>query len=166
MNAGRDRVLAVEGEWQPVSRRLIPVELLSSAGVFACGLGVALLPLLLGLPWGVWVWVLPVGVLCWWVIDVVCVPRRVAARGIWVRADDIVVRSGLLVRRSVAVPFGRLQVVDLNQGPLLRRFGLVSMRVETASGGTSCSVPGLLRADAELLRDELIALAESRRAGL
>ena len=72
-------------------------------------------------------------------------------------------RSG---KRFVSVPYGRMQLVDINRGPLDRALGLSELKFVTAAAATGVVIPGLPEADAETLRDELVALAESRRAGL
>ncbi len=68
--------------------------------------------------------------------------------------------------RVVAVPYGRMQLVDVSRGPLARAFGLAELRFVTAAAATGVTIPGLVEADAEALRDRLVALAESRRAAL
>ena len=73
---------------------------------------------------------------------------------------------GVVFQRLVAVPYGRLQLVDINRGPLARALGLAELKLVTAAASSGVSIPGLLVADAEILRDQLVELAESRRAGL
>lgn len=65
-----------------------------------------------------------------------------------------------------AVPYGRMQTVSMHRGPIDRMLGLASLRMSTASAGASVSIPGLPLAEAERLRDHLIRVAETRRAGL
>lgn len=92
--------------------------------------------------------------------------RRVKAIGYILREDDLLFRRGIMFERIVAVPYGRLQLVDINRGPLLRALGLSTLKFVTASAATGVQLPGLTQADAEALRDRLIELAESRRSGL
>lgn len=92
--------------------------------------------------------------------------RRVRAIGYLLREDDFVFRRGIMFERIVAVPYGRLQLVDVNRGPLLRALGLSTLKFVTASATTGVQLPGLVEADAEALRDRLIELAETRRSGL
>jgi uncharacterized protein len=68
--------------------------------------------------------------------------------------------------RFVAVPYGRMQLVDINRGPVDRFLGLSELRFVTAAASTGVTIPGLEAAEADALRDRLVALAESRRAGL
>lgn len=92
--------------------------------------------------------------------------RRVRAIGYILRDDDLLFRKGIMFERVVAVPYGRLQLVDVTRGPLLRALGLASLKFVTASAATGVNLPGLPREDAESLRDRLVELAETRRSGL
>ena len=47
---------------------------------------------------------------------------------------DLKLHTGWLFRKSVTVPFNRVQHVDTKQGPLLRAFGMTSVSVHTAVG--------------------------------
>lgn len=100
------------------------------------------------------------------VASLALVPRKVRALGYQLRQDDVVFRRGILFRRQVAAPYGRLQLVDISRGPLSRILGLSEVRIVTAAAATGISIPGLPQAEAEELRDHLIAVAETRRAGL
>ncbi|MNY79987.1 Bacterial membrane flanked domain protein [compost metagenome] len=71
-----------------------------------------------------------------------------------------------MFQRFVAVPYGRMQLVDITRGPLARMLGLADLKFVTAAATTGVTLPGLPLADAEGLRDRLVELAESRRAGL
>jgi uncharacterized protein len=64
------------------------------------------------------------------------------------------------------VPYGRMQLIDVNRGPVSRILGLAELKFLTAAASTGVSIPGLPIADAEVLRDRLVELAESRRTGL
>lgn len=99
-------------------------------------------------------------------VNAVLAFRRVRAMGYALREDDLVFRRGIMFERVVAVPYGRLQLVDVTRGPLLRALGLANLKFVTAAAATGIALPGLVDADAEALRDELIRLAESRRSGL
>lgn len=92
--------------------------------------------------------------------------RRVRAIGYVLREDDLLFRRGIMFERIVAVPYGRLQLVDVNRGPLLRALNLSTLKFVTAAVTSGVQLPGLTRDDAEVLRDRLIELAESRRSGL
>lgn len=92
--------------------------------------------------------------------------RRVRAIGYVLREDDLLFRRGIMFERFIAVPYGRLQLVDVTRGPLLRALGLATLKFVTASAATGVRLPGLPVAEAEALRDRLVELAETRRSGL
>lgn len=93
-------------------------------------------------------------------------PRRVRAIGYALRDDDLVLRRGLMWQRFTAVPYGRMQLVDVNRGPLDRVLGMSELKFVTAAASTNVRIPGIPFTDADELRDRLVELAESRRAGL
>ena len=71
-----------------------------------------------------------------------------------------------MFQRFVAVPYGRMQLVDINRGPLARAVGLSELKLVTAAAASNVTIPGLPAQEADELRDRLVSLAESRRAGL
>jgi hypothetical protein len=97
---------------------------------------------------------------------VVAVERRFRAWGYAERDDDLLVRRGVLLRRTSVVPYGRMQYVDVTAGPLDRRYGLSTVTLHTAAAASDASIPGLRREEAVRLRDRLAALGEARAAGL
>ncbi len=161
-----DEAFAPPGEnWQPVSprlrdlRRLLLVAFLVPAAVVAAvavGVGVAWW---LGL--AVLVVALAVGAWAWWLLE-----RSYRAWGYAERAEDLLVTRGVLIRRLVIVPYGRMQLVDVNAGPLDRRFGIATVQLHTAAAATDATIPGLPPAEAARLRERLAALGEARSAGL
>lgn len=96
----------------------------------------------------------------------IILPRQARAIGYMLRADDIVFRKGILWQRMIAVPYGRMQLVDITQGPLDRAFGVSQLKMVTAAATTGVQIPGLTQDAAEALRDTLIQVAETRRTGL
>jgi membrane protein YdbS with pleckstrin-like domain len=92
--------------------------------------------------------------------------RRVRAWAFCERADDLLVRRGLLVQRLSLVPYGRMQFVDVSSGPLERALGLATLRLHTAAAASDARVPGLPREEAERLRDQLSTLGGAQLAGL
>ena len=97
----------------------------------------------------------------WWLIG-----RQTAAITYVERADDLVLRRGLLFRTTVVVPYGRMQFVDVEAGPLDRKLGIARVRLHTASPGTQANIPGIETAQAALLQDRLSRRGEARLAGL
>lgn len=111
----------------------------------------------------------------WWIFGAVLVlllvnaalgVRRTKAIGYQLREDDLLFRRGIMFERIVAVPYGRMQLVDIRRGPVLRMLGLASLNFVTAAVATNVVLPGLDNERVGELRDELVALAESRRSGL
>lgn len=68
-------------------------------------------------------------------------------------------RHGVLVRRHQAVPYFRIQQIDISQGPLDRWLDLASLQVTTASGSGSAALPGIPADEAPTVREELLARA-------
>lgn len=99
------------------------------------------------------------------VADVV-VGRRVRAWGFTERAEDLLVRRGVLFRRMSVVPYGRMQYIEVTAGPLERMFGLATVQMHTAAAATDARLPGLPAAEAARLRDQLTTLGEAQAAGL
>ena len=99
-------------------------------------------------------------------VNAVLAFRRVRAIGYVLREDDLLFRRGIMFERVIAVPYGRLQLVDVTRGPLLRALGLATLKFVTASVATGVNLPGPPEAEAEALRDRLVELAETRRSGL
>jgi putative membrane protein len=68
------------------------------------------------------------------------------------------VEEGVLARKLRAVPFDRIQQVELVRKPLHRLLGVASLRVETAGGGTAAEVDldVVTLAEAQALRASLL----------
>jgi membrane protein YdbS with pleckstrin-like domain len=107
---------------------------------------------------GVWLVAL---IWMWWLIG-----RRVRSFGYAEREDDLLVTSGIMFRRLVVVPYGRMQLVDITAGPLDRRLGVATVQLHTAAATTNATIPGLPPTEAAGLRDRLAARGEQRSAGL
>jgi uncharacterized protein len=154
-------------EWEGISAKHRIDEWLTISGVFALMAGAVTVSVFAPevVPWMPrWVLFVALGVL--WLVSVVMVPYRVRAMKYRLRDDDFVYRRGIIFQRQVAVPYGRLQLVDVTRGPLARLLGLSELRLVTAASTSGVVIPGLVRDRALSLRDELIAVAETRRAGL
>ena len=82
------------------------------------------------------------------------------------RADDLIVRRGLLFRQVTVVPYGRMQLIDITAGPIDRLFGLATVQLHTAAAATDARIPGLTQEEAERLRDRLASLGEAQATGL
>ena len=101
-----------------------------------------------------------------WAGAFVVVGRNYNSWGYAERGSDLLVTHGVMWRRLVVVPYGRMQLVDVTAGPVERKFGISTLRLHTASAGTDARIHGLTAAEATRLRDRLAALGESQSAGL
>jgi len=152
------------GEWVGVSerlasaRRLIAVAIGAPAMIAGAVIAVMLwwwlgLPILVAAAVGVgWCW--------WWA------PRNRRSWGYAEAPDDFIVRGGIMFRRLVAIPYGRMQFVDVQVGPVARRFGFATVTLHTASTKTAAGVPGVPIDEANRLRNRLTELGDPGGAGV
>lgn len=153
-----------ETTWRRVSPKYVWVDLGGTLiGAVVALVATSVPAFVTGIPW---FWLLPAALAVIFVVALALTPRRVRAIGYQLRDDDLLFRRGLMFQRFVAVPYGRMQLVDINRGPLDRAVGLSELKFVTAAAATNVVLPGLPEEDAEQLRDRLVSLAESRRAGL
>lgn len=166
MADGTNPAFAWSEGWTPVSDRLATSRRLSlvlvyvvvAAAVVAAFLLPAVPPSIAAIAAAaavvVFVWL-------WWLIG-----RRVRSFGYAERGDDLLVTSGIMFRRLVIVPYGRMQLVDVTAGPIDRWMGITTVQLHTAAATTDASIPGLEPDVAAALRDRLAHRGESRSAGL
>jgi len=100
------------------------------------------------------------------IIRLVLVGRTYRSWGYVEREDDLYITHGVLFRSLVAVPYGRMQLVEVESGPLERAFGIATVSLKTASVETNATIPGLPPEEAARLRDRLTELGEARASGL
>lgn len=159
-----DRLELPTVEWRRVSPKYVVVDVV---GTLVFGIIVVVATSMPALISGnSLLWLIPAAFAVIFLVNLILVPPRVRAIGYQLREDDLLFRKGLMFQRFVSVPYGRMQLVDINRGPLDRAVGLSELKFVTAAAATGVTIPGLPEADAEELRDQLVALAESRRAGL
>ncbi|RKT31893.1 hypothetical protein DEU34_2973 [Microbacterium sp. AG1240] len=153
-----------DGTWHQLARAYVWVQIISTGASALVVLAVAIgLQLWLDQPW---TWI-PAGIvllLC--LISLAITPRQARSYGYQLRRDDLVFRRGILWQRMVAVPYGRMQLIDITHGPLDRGFGIAQLKLVTAAASTGVTIPGLTQKAAESLRDTLVDVAETRRTGL
>lgn len=83
---------------------------------------------------------------------------RYNARGYQISADRLRVVRGLMFRSDTVVPFGRVQHIDVHQGPLDRFFGIATLTLHTAGNhNASVSLPGLAEDLAREMREDVRA---------
>ncbi len=92
-------------------------------------------------------------------IFIIRVPmRRFNARGYNMSADRLRVVRGILWNSDTVVPFGRVQHIDVDQGPIERFFDLATLTVHTAgSHNASVHLPGLNKSLADDMREDIRA---------
>ncbi len=96
----------------------------------------------------------------------VSIGRNQRSWGYVERADDLLVTHGAMFKRLTVVPYGRMQLVDVEAGPIERSFGLVNVKLHTAAATTDAKVCGLTPDTATQLRDRLTELGEAHASGL
>jgi len=157
--------LDVEAAWQPLAPAARTVWGAAGASVAAlAGLAPAVVAVANDAPALAVVFVVASGLLgawWWWLVG-----RRWRAWGYAERDADLLLRRGVLVRRLTVVPYGRMQFVDVRQGPLARTLGLATVKLHTAAAATDAEIPLVGDGEARRLRDRLTTLGEAHAAGL
>lgn len=73
-------------------------------------------------------------------------------------SDRLRIVRGYMFYRDTVVPFGRIQHIDVDQGPIDRRYDLATLTVHTAGNHNSTvALPGLHHADALAIREAIRA---------
>lgn len=152
--------------WVPVSPRLVTARRITLGLAYVLVVaGIVVLFMLPDVP-PVLRWVaigaaMVVFVWLWWLIG-----RRVRSFAYCEREHDLLVTSGILFRRTVIVPYGRMQLVDVTAGPIDRWLGITTVQLHTAAATTDATIPGLEPEVAAAVRDRLARKGENRSAGL
>jgi hypothetical protein len=154
----------IDHSWMRVSPRLAVMrraELVTVGAPIAAGIGFGLsfVSTLAGVASGVAV--LAIVILAWFSIG-----RNQRSWGYVERVDDLLVTHGAMFKKLTIVPYGRMQLVDVEAGPVERLYGLVRVKLHTAAATTDAEVCGLTPDLAGELRDRLTALGEAHAAGL
>ena len=116
--------------------------------------------------WG-WGFLIPLGIFT--VIFIwrfFLIPYQVRNMGWLETEDELVLSTGKMFHTITVIPYGRIQFVDVQSGPITRALGLKELTVHTASNSSNSDLPGLLAADADALRDRLALKARERMSGL
>ncbi len=159
-------------EWTRVSPRYLLVRVVGWAAATAGFTVLACVPLLLRLT-DLWrtvpaalAWSLPAAVVLVAAVRGALMWRQVRAIGYAERNEDLLIRSGVLFQRTMVVPYGRMQYVDIAVGPVERALGLCTVKLHTASTETNAVIPGVPALEGARLREQLSARGEARLAGL
>ena len=82
--------------------------------------------------------------------------RRYNAMGYAISEDRLRVARGIWFRSDTVVPFGRVQHLDVQRGPLERMYGLSTLVLHTAGNhNASVSLPGLEEEQAITMREDI-----------
>ncbi|MEM7093832.1 MAG: PH domain-containing protein [Actinomycetota bacterium] len=105
-----------------------------------------------------WVWVVALGPLVVAFIGAwILTGLAFAYRGVQLREHDVSARRGLIGRRTISVPFTRVQHVTVERGLFDRLFGLSSVVIFTAGAiAADARVSGLTPDRADRLREGII----------
>ncbi len=158
-------VLSPEGvEFQHVSAKLATLRLgnaLAACGAL-CGV-ISALVLIVDMPTLWWLMLVPaaLALLCLWLV-----PAQVRALRYALAETDFVIRRGVIKRSMTLVPYGRIQYVDIYQGPVLRLLGISTIKLSTASAKTDATLGGVPVADAARLRNVLAERGSAELMGL
>lgn len=71
--------------------------------------------------------------------------------------QEIYIQHGIMIRTRTIIPMIRVQHVDTEQGPILKRYKLATVSISTAA--TTHQIPALIDEDASDLRDRISTLA-------
>ena len=100
----------------------------------------------------------------WWLLTT---PRRTRALGYALESNHLMARRGIVFRSMSSMPYGRIQYVDVDSGPLERMCGVARLTVRTAGTTTGTMVLfGIPLNVAEELRADLVRRADERMAAL
>ncbi|NJM51098.1 MAG: PH domain-containing protein [Sphingomonadales bacterium] len=85
-------------------------------------------------------------------------PRQYRRWGYHMGSDRIRIVRGYLFYSDTVVPFGRVQHIDVSQGPVERRYGIATLTLHTAGNhNSSVPLPSLAHEDALALRETIRA---------
>lgn len=105
-------------------------------------------------------WLVPLGGVALLALLVGWYPRARYDRWRWQLTPlALELRHGVLVRQHEAVPYFRIQQIDITQDPFHRLLDLASLEVTTASASGSATIPGITAPEAPAVRAELMARA-------
>jgi hypothetical protein len=161
-----DRPPAVAAGARPLDRRMLTIWTVEQGAwsavlvVLAAAADVALRVAGEDLPWPpglAGVPVLVLGALTTWKVPGV----RYRNWSYEVAEEALELRHGVIERVHSAIPYYRVQYVDINQGPIERMVGLARLRIHTAAASSDATIPGVATAEADALRQLILERAGS-----
>jgi membrane protein YdbS with pleckstrin-like domain len=161
-----DGRLGAEG-LRPVSPRLIPARYIATIPGYVIGVlmaaGAVVAAMLTGWWWLGLLALIPLVIVAQ---SLLLTPRRVRAIGYRDAEEDLTVALGIMFRSVHTIPYGRVQSVKIDEGPVDRRYGLAKLSISTAHDGAGVTLPGLPKDEAERLRALLTARGVELMAAL
>ncbi|WP_455121311.1 PH domain-containing protein [Rothia aeria] len=176
---GEGTVTATEGEWVRAHPSYTKIRLIQVVGLFITLVGVftaltVMFEMMRSsdvLPKTTWLSALTGAIaavlVVWGIWWAALLPRRTRALGYSLRPNHLMARQGVLFRHVTSIPYGRIQYVDVDSGPLERAHHLVRLTIRTA-GVTASKVTlyGIPTECGQQLRELLIRRADERMAAL
>lgn len=150
-------------DFLPVSPALIRVRVIGAIITFAVLVTPSILITIFVDRWAAMAFI-PITLLAVWILWLI--PRRVRAMGYYEGKDEFLIVKGILFRQLTVIPYGRIQYVDVKEGPIARHYGITTIEMYTASADTAGKIEGLPAAEAARLRDALSARGLVEHAGL
>ncbi|TCZ80156.1 hypothetical protein E0485_04720 [Paenibacillus albiflavus] len=74
-----------------------------------------------------------------------------------IHEEEIELKHGFIFRKHTTIPMVKIQHIDVSQGPILKRYGLATIKLSTAAG--SIEIPSLAEDIAEEMRKKIAVLA-------
>ncbi|MCC2594244.1 PH domain-containing protein [Tessaracoccus sp. OS52] len=152
-------------QWQPLSPNYLKMKMILILTVWPILIAIVVTPVAFLLPGPSW-WILLVVLGLVWLWRILRQPKAVRRWGYAETDTDVYITHGLAWRQLTGVPYGRMQLVNVQSGPLERAFDLASVEMVTSSTSGTITIPGLSRDDAAALRDRLMERGELLQAGI
>ena len=155
-------------EFTPVKLELAKVRMIGASLFYLLAIAVIAVPTFLWMTAiARWIGFSVAGVLLLiWVWRMWLIPRQVRALGYYEGERELYLRSGIMFRSLTVVPYGRMQFVDMDEGPIARHYGMATVKLHTASASTDATIEGLPKSEANRLRRALSERGEALMAGL
>lgn len=77
-----------------------------------------------------------------------------------IREDEMEIQSGVFIITRVLIPMNRIQYVTMEQGPIMKKYGLAELEISTAA--PNHSIEGITEERAEELRRIITDLVKER----
>ncbi|MEZ4773274.1 MAG: PH domain-containing protein [Bacteroidia bacterium] len=92
------------------------------------------------------------------VVQMIILPMAFKKKSYSMREKDITYRTGLIWQSVTTIPYQRIQHSEVSRGPLEQLFGLASLKIYTAGGGsTDLEISGLDPEKATQMKDYILS---------